>query len=72
MTGPQHYQEAERLLKVVDSPAGERDLQGSAYLIARAQVHATLALTAASAYPAMLTYWGPDEGDTREWAGVLS
>jgi hypothetical protein len=42
--------------------------------VAAAQVHATLALAAATAYPAVRDYWGIDEAaaDGREWAGVAS
>lgn len=42
MTGPEHYREAERLLK---------DEYRTAQSIADAQVHATLALAAATALP---------------------
>nr|WP_062336107.1 hypothetical protein [Herbidospora sakaeratensis] len=46
MTGLDHYQEAEALLRRADGA----DLDGHAqYLVARAQVHATLALAAATA-----------------------
>ena len=57
MTGPEHYREAENLLAMAseqvmgiatgDPTAGEPD--GPALLVAEAQVHATLALAAASA-----------------------
>jgi len=47
MTGPEHYQEAERFLKL----AGEliRGEEGEAETLAEAQVHATLALAAVTA-----------------------
>lgn len=49
MTGPDHYRESERLLKVAtDSPSGQQRVD----CIAAAQVHATLALAAATAIPA--------------------
>jgi len=35
-------------------------------------VHATLALAAAAALPAILAYWGEDSGTPREWAEVAS
>lgn len=59
MSGPEHYKEAERLL-TLGMPEAER----------RAQVHATLALAAATAYPALLDYDGGEGGASREWAGV--
>lgn len=47
MTGPEHYKAAERLLaEAVDSVAGG---DPAPELLAAAQVHATLALTAATA-----------------------
>lgn len=46
MTGPEHYQEAEKILReVADNPG---HLEGQPHLLAAAQVHATLALTAAT------------------------
>ena len=75
MTGPQHYREAERLLAEVGKAS---DAWGDAaeYVrqqLAAAQVHATLALAAATAYPAVRDYWGePDPNTSREWAGVAS
>lgn len=48
MNGPQHYREAERLLSVAHDLA-DQDYQVRAdFIVARAQVHATLALAAAS------------------------
>lgn len=46
MTGPEHYQEAERLLTVC---AGNRGSELDVVCTAAAQVHATLALAAATA-----------------------
>lgn len=75
MTGPEHYREAERLLsQAMTSP----DLPGqveewAAYRdsdLAAAQVHATLAQTAATAYPAAMDYCG--EGNQRGWHEVTS
>ncbi|MEU9323261.1 hypothetical protein AB0D91_05515 [Streptomyces canus] len=49
MTGPEHYREAERLLKVATkSPSGQQRVD----CIAAAQVHATLAHAAAAAMSA--------------------
>lgn len=57
MTGPEHYREAERLL-ATGSQAAER----------RAQVHATLALAAATALPAAQAYYGDESNAVRQWA----
>ena len=46
MTGPEHYQEAERQIALVDGGAADWEP-----LAASAQVHATLALAAATADP---------------------
>ena len=73
MTGPEHYAEAERLLTAVgESP----DQWGEAaeycrQQLAAAQVHATLALAAATAAPAIREYWGEDDSG-RAWARVTS
>lgn len=52
MTGPEHYREAERLL----NEAGVEGTEGTYFVrpesLAAAQVHATLALTAATAMQA--------------------
>jgi hypothetical protein len=70
MTGPEHYREAERLLA-----AGEYDESGDEALHARdvaaAQVHATLALAAATALDplavtAELSAWGDVAGTKPE------
>ena len=45
MTGPQHYREAQRLLK----QSNELDVTDAPVVVAAAQVHATLALAAATA-----------------------
>ena len=72
MSGPQHYREAERLLVVVERTP---DQWGDAaeycrQQLATAHVHATLALAAATAYPAPRDYYC---GHTpTEWAGVAS
>lgn len=46
MTGPEHYREAERLLTV---GVGQRGSDTDRICVAAAQVHATLALAAATA-----------------------
>jgi len=75
LRGPGHYRESERLLTTVDRA---RNLTGDAAVewrrqqLAAAQVHATLALAAATAYPAVREYWGGDTGTAREWSEVAS
>jgi hypothetical protein len=55
MTGPEHYAEAERLIAIARGGPGSRELYGPsqqaqlALILADAQVHATLALAAATA-----------------------
>ncbi len=64
MRGPEHYREAERLLE-------EMDYADDRATLAAAQVHATLALAAATAYPAVKDYTGDENGSvSRGWAGV--
>jgi hypothetical protein len=54
MTGPEHYAEAERLIAMARRPPTSEELYGSrqaqlTLILADAQVHATLALAAATA-----------------------
>lgn len=50
MTGPEHYLEAERLMKGCKNSYGALVIEdGTAEVLAAAQVHATLALAAATA-----------------------
>ena len=51
MTGPEHYREAERLIATLpeDKPAGGLSYEDMAMFHRCAQVHATLALAAATA-----------------------
>lgn len=49
MTGPQHYREAEKLLHLHECICEQGDDPGD--VMAAAQVHATLALAAATATP---------------------
>ena len=62
MTGPDHYAEAEKLL--ADPNYGEPKGIGRSETIAAAQVHATLALAAATvlgtAHPVDESRWQPD------------
>lgn len=73
MNGPQHYRAAEQLLaRVRNNQAPDTDLEAllDANAIARAQVHATLALAAATAYPAVKDWDGDEAGRSGGWAEV--
>jgi len=72
VNGPEHYRAAEQLLTAVRRPAGDvliGNVQPTIGLAA-AQVHATLALAAATAYQAVHDYYGDDSDDARNWAEV--
>lgn len=70
MTGAEHYREAERL---IDSAGGEVTDDAHQERLT-AQVHATLALAAATAYPAIKDAepGGAVTEDAREWCEVTS
>ncbi|ARF62853.1 hypothetical protein B1H20_16755 [Streptomyces violaceoruber] len=75
MTGPEHYREAERRLLMAweDDSTQERSTQ----LVAEAQVHATLALVAATAMQAAVDGFepgmsGPEFAAWHKTAGVKS
>lgn len=75
MTGAEHYREAERLLVQADQDVSANMAfttgEQKSDVLAAAQVHATLALTAATAYPAARDYYGDESRATQEWAGVI-
>jgi hypothetical protein len=63
VTGPEHYKAAEQCLKEAHIPSGNRAQPGwltADELVAEAQVHATLALAAATALAG-------EPGDERWW-----
>jgi len=60
MSGPEHYRKAEQLL---DGDIMYRNVEGAPNRLAEAQVHATLALAAATA-------WGATRQQLRQWADV--
>lgn len=67
MTGPEHYREAELLLNA----ASNLDVTDGPVVLAAAQVHAILALTAATAAGQATAYDGDeDHARSRGWAGV--
>lgn len=74
MTGPEHYREAERLADLAHhyTYGDGRDPVVGAALAAEAQVHATLALTAATAMQAAVDGSEPGMGATefQEWYDV--
>ena len=65
MTGPEHYAEAERLLEISSSTSahGFPDNPQHLPMLAAAQIHATLALAAATALP-------EDYQDSGTWRDV--
>lgn len=65
MNGPAHYKEAERLVALADRDDKRRD-----GLIRFAQVHATLALVAATAETYAEQWSGNHNG--REWSEAIS
>lgn len=69
MTGPEHYREAEKLLREAGDTVSESvDL---APMLVEAQVHATLALAAAVAAEQATAYDGDEHHSrSRGWAGV--
>lgn len=70
MTGPEHYRTAERLLDGIKTRGGAVVVEdGTAEVVATAQVHATLALAAATVLGARMGYGlGPLDGE--EWDPV--
>lgn len=73
MTGPEHYETAQRLLE--QAYAEECDSAYHRHLISAATVHATLALTAATAlnpggYPAGDNFVGAAINDGHMWMAV--
>ena len=67
MTGPQHYREAERLLSSPEE-RDRGDVPREASIVAEAQVHATLALAAATA----LARSGLESAAWRDAAGTTT
>jgi hypothetical protein len=75
MKGAEHYQEAERLLRIAvehRDTGDRRDHQLAAQFTAEAQVHATLALAAATARPAVKEWIGDELRDGADWTRVTS
>lgn len=77
MTGPEHYRAAERLLASATIDIGAGQAEGNRIehdtQVARAQVHATLALTAATLDAEDIRNDGPIRDDTSVgWNEALS
>lgn len=74
MTGPEHYKVAEDLMATALAKADEVTQTTIALTLATAQVHATLALAAATGVRTMDTYGpalpGPDRRAWRDVAGT--
>lgn len=76
LTGPEHYRAAEKLLsrasfeRSVSDPAPSLDPQVTALLVARAQVHATLAAAAATAELLADRYVGDGE-HINDWRSAV-
>lgn len=69
-SGPEHYKEAESALESALQPGLEPEWVAAR--LARAQVHATLALAAATALPAVQRYYGDESTADRRWCEVTS
>lgn len=73
MTGPEHYRKAEELIDIVNDGHAIDTMLSIEQLLAMAQVHATLALTAATAMLGPVAASGYDDADLDAWreaAGV--
>jgi hypothetical protein len=74
MTGPEHYREADRILAVAKDADPDANRDDVALLLKFAEVHATLALAAATAEAGDLTTRGGVDALGRPaspWAHVL-
>lgn len=69
MTGPEHYRKAERLIQEIHDE-GVEDAETETLFFREAQVHATLALAAATALHVADQDGGSD--DRQEWFRVAS
>lgn len=80
MTGPEHYAEAQRLIKISNETLADFTKNTGAvaatamammmWATAQAQVHATLALAAATAGSGDLVRWDDNQGPT-DWHQVI-
>ena len=72
MTGPEHYSEAERLLAVANDYEEDNAPKTAATRRAAAQVHATLALAAATALAGNPSREGLPSDDWKAWYAAVS
>jgi len=75
MTGPEHYHKAEECVAQADRHLTEdpRDMEIAKVAMGIAQVHATLALAAATAEPIAQSYDGPDDTSIpAAWSAAIS
>lgn len=71
MAGPEHYKEAAQTLADATNADSDADPADIALMLRFAQVHATLALAAATAAAQATAYDGDEHGSrSRGWAGV--
>lgn len=70
MTGPEHYTHAEQLLDMAGDDEPGSDVER--YRVAAAQVHATLALAAATADQAVMRWIGDEARTDREWTKAIT
>jgi len=74
VTGPDHFRESERLIEQAHQVQADNGPGcGSEEILTEASVHATLALAAATAYPAIRDYWGDEDTVvSREWVTAVA
>lgn len=72
MTGPEHYRQAEGFLAAAQADQPGRPDSYRADQLRAAQAHATLALAAATAYPAIKDWIGDEATDGSGWDRVTS
>lgn len=75
MTGPEHYRKAEECVAQADRHLTEdpRDMEIAKVAMGIAQVHATLALAAATAEPIAQAYDGREDSSVpRAWSAAIS
>lgn len=71
MNGPQHYREAEKILDLAEESHLDYGNEWYANAVGAAQVHATLALAAATAAPAVKDWLGDESRLGRDWTEVI-
>lgn len=72
MNGAEHYAEAQRLIERANGIDPDVFIESAAATIGLAQVHATLALAAATADAAVTNWLGDENRSGSDWARVIS